>query len=151
MFIFDPAQGRIKRPRGLEQIRERRVIFFSIQNLVKSKKKSSRPQMSNFSHKIKCRERKKKVNTSASRSFSRNFPKFSCEHDLTCFHCSKCRNAQGPPKCGVRSNSPVCPLLNLALIRPSRGSQVVFDSVVQEGRLFLALFDLDRKGDSTGV
>ena len=27
---------------------------------------------------------------------------------------------------------------------------MVFDSVVQEGRLFLALFDLDRKGDSTG-
>ena len=60
MFIFDPAQGRIKRPRGLGQIRVRRVtIFFSAQNVVKSKKKSSRPQMSNFPHKIKCRERKK--------------------------------------------------------------------------------------------
>ena len=39
MFIFDPAQGRIKRPRGLGQIRVRRVtIFFSAQNLGKSKK-----------------------------------------------------------------------------------------------------------------
>ena len=72
VFISDPAQGRIKRPRGPGQIRVPRVIiFFSAQNLVKSKNKSSHPQMSNLPHKIKCRERKEMVNTSAGSSFAK--------------------------------------------------------------------------------
>ena len=83
MFIFDPAQERIKRPRGLGQIRVRRfTIFFSAQNLVKSKKSHNVRRCPIFRTNSSV-EKEKKVNTSAGRSFSRNFPKFSCEHDLT--------------------------------------------------------------------
>ena len=67
------------------------------------------------------------------------------------FSLFKMLKCAGPPKVQGPGQLPSLPIAYMALIRPWRGNRVVFNSVVQEGRLFLALFDLDRKGDSTGV
>ena len=75
MFISVPAQGRIKRPRGLGQIGVRKVIIFFPPKICEEKKKSSRPQMSNFPHKIKCRERKKKGQHVRRSLFQQKLPK----------------------------------------------------------------------------
>ena len=70
------------------------VQFFT-QNQVKSNKRPSRLQMSNFSPKIKWRankkQKKKEGHHAPGRCLKCIFPKFLCRHDFTCFHCSKYR------------------------------------------------------------